>query len=97
MRKLAVFFPGIGYTIDKPLLYYSRKIAAEQGYEIKMIPYQGFPPKIQGDVGRMWESVQIGSRQAAEMLSGTELRSYEEILLSVKASERSSLQGSHRT
>lgn len=22
MSKLAVFFPGIGYTVDKPLLYY---------------------------------------------------------------------------
>ena len=80
MRKLAGFFPGIGYTVDKPLLYYSRKIAAEQGYEIKMIPYQGFPPKIQGDAGRMRESLRIASSQAEEMLSGTELTSYEEIL-----------------
>ena len=80
MRKLAVFFPGIGYTIDKPLLYYSRKIAAEQGYEIKLIPYQGFPTKIQGDAGRMRESLRIAVSQAEEMLSDTELTSYEEIL-----------------
>ena len=33
MKKLAVFFPGIGYTADKPLLYYSRKLAAELDYE----------------------------------------------------------------
>ena len=31
--KLAVFFPGIGYHCDKPLLYYSRKLAQECGYE----------------------------------------------------------------
>ena len=31
--KLAVFFPGIGYHCDKPLLYYSRKLVQEYGYE----------------------------------------------------------------
>ena len=31
--KLVVFFPGIGYHCDKPLLYYSRKLAQEYGYE----------------------------------------------------------------
>ena len=31
--KAAVFFPGIGYHCDKPLLYYSRKLAKECGYE----------------------------------------------------------------
>ena len=33
MKKLAIFFPGIGYHADKPLLYYSRKLAGEAGYE----------------------------------------------------------------
>lgn len=28
-RKIAVIFQGIGYNIDKPLLYYSKKIALE--------------------------------------------------------------------
>ncbi|MBB5183020.1 alpha/beta hydrolase [Catenisphaera adipataccumulans] len=31
--KLAVFFPGIGYHCDKPLLYYSKKIARQNGYQ----------------------------------------------------------------
>ncbi len=79
-KKLAVFFPGIGYTVDKPLLYYSRKIAVEQGYETKLLPYQGFPPKIQGDDKRMLESFQIALTQTEEMLSDTDLASYDEIL-----------------
>lgn len=29
--KLVVCFPGIGYHCDKPLLYYSRKLAACMG------------------------------------------------------------------
>ena len=32
-QKLAVFFPGIGYHNDKPLLYYSQKLAKEFGFE----------------------------------------------------------------
>ncbi len=31
--KLVVCFPGIGYHCDKPLLYYSRKLAACAGYD----------------------------------------------------------------
>ena len=79
MKRLAVFFPGIGYTVDKPLMYYSRKIAAEQGYEIKLLPYQGFPPKIQGDAGRMRESFRIALRQSEEMLQETDISSFSEI------------------
>ena len=31
--KIAVFFPGIGYHCDKPLLYYARKLVQEYVYE----------------------------------------------------------------
>ena len=33
MKKIAVFFPGIGYHCDKPLLYYSQALAREAGYQ----------------------------------------------------------------
>ena len=59
MKKLAVFFPGIGYTVDKPLMHYSRKLAADAGFEVLLLPYAGFPPKIKGDRGKMEESYQI--------------------------------------
>ena len=39
--NIAVFFPGIGYTVDKPLLYYSKKMMQERGYEIVDIGYKG--------------------------------------------------------
>lgn len=39
--KLAVFFPGIGYHCDKPLLYYSEKIAKQYQYETIKISYDG--------------------------------------------------------
>lgn len=31
-KKIAVLFPGIGYTCDKPLLYYTGKLAVARGY-----------------------------------------------------------------
>ena len=38
-KKLAVIFPGVGYHSDKPLLYYSKKLAKNHGYEIKEVKY----------------------------------------------------------
>ena len=78
--KLAVFFPGIGYTVDKPLLYYSRKLAASAGYEIRLLPYTGFPDKILGDRSRMQESYRIALKQAGEMLSDVDFNAYDDIL-----------------
>ena len=80
MNKLAVFFPGIGYTVDKPLMYYSRKLAAEAGYEILLMNYTGFPKKIRGDSKRMMESLRIARKQTEEMLSDVDLNSCSSLL-----------------
>ncbi len=34
MKKIAVVFPGVGYTKDRPLLYYAGKLAVANGYEL---------------------------------------------------------------
>ena len=80
MKKLAVFFPGIGYTLDKPLMHYSRRLAAKLGYEIMLIPYNGFPPKIKGDRAKMEESYRIALEQSEEMLADIDLQAYDDIL-----------------
>ena len=80
MKKTAVFFPGIGYTVDKPLMHYSRRLAAGMGYEILLLPYTGFPKKILGDREKMAESYRIALAQAEQMLSGTDLTDADEIL-----------------
>ena len=41
MRKIAVVFPGVGYTKDRPLLYYAGKAAVKYGYELKHISFVG--------------------------------------------------------
>ena len=79
-NKLAVIFPGIGYTADKPLLYFSRRIAVDYGYEIRIMDYKGFPPKVKGDRNRMEESFFIALRQAEEMLADVDFTEYEDVV-----------------
>lgn len=33
-KRLAIVFPGMGYHKDKPLLYYSRKLLEQMGYDV---------------------------------------------------------------
>lgn len=80
MKKLAVFFPGIGYTADKPLMHFCRRLAADAGYEVLILPYSGFPQKVKGDRGKMEESYQIALSQSKEMLSGIDFSEYDTIL-----------------
>ena len=80
MSRLAVFFPGIGYTADRPLLHYSRRIAVDLGYEIRLLAYSGFPANVMGDRDKMTECCRIALAQAARLLSDVEWASYEDIL-----------------
>ena len=41
MKKLAVIFPGMGYTKDRPLLYYTGKLAVRHGYELLHLDFSG--------------------------------------------------------
>ena len=55
-KRLAVIFPGIGYHCDKPILYYSRKLAKEQEYkEIISLEYSYTEKNIRGNEKRMKE------------------------------------------
>ena len=70
-KKIAVFFPGIGYHCDKPLLYYSRKLAGQYDYEIKEIHYSfdGEILDIKNNKDRMLEAIEEFRDQAKEQLS----------------------------
>lgn len=80
MKKLAVFFPGIGYTHDKPLLYYSRKLAAVHDYEIRLLTYQNLPEGIRGNRERMVEAFEMALQQCRNQLQGLDMTEYDEIL-----------------
>ena len=79
-KRLAVLFPGIGYHCDKPLLYYSARLARSMGYEVLPVPYAGFPEKVRGDAKRMRESLEIAWSQAGELLAGVQWSAYGDIL-----------------
>ena len=85
MKRLAVLFPGIGYTADKPLLHYSRRLAEKYGYETVLLSYGGFPGKIRGDRARMQEAFQIALKQAKKALSEIDFDNYGEILFIAKS------------
>ena len=80
MRKLAVLFPGIGYTPDRPLLHFTRRIAADLCYEIRPLPYTGFPSNVRGDREKMIACFELALTQAKEMLSDVDWAVYDDIL-----------------
>ena len=80
MSRIAVLFPGIGYTMDRPLLHFSRRLAAEMGYEIKPITYRGFPQQVRGDRGKMEECFRLALQQSEEILRDVDLIAYDDIL-----------------
>ena len=84
-KKIAVIFPGIGYTCDKPLLYYSAKIAANLGYEIRPVPYGNFPAQVKGNREKMVRSFETALQQAEDMLQDVDWTMYREILFLSKS------------
>ncbi len=81
-KKLAVVFPGIGYHSDKPLLYYSKKLVKEYGFEVVEVSYDfSFKAKeIKGDKDKMKDAFEIAVKQATEQLSTVEFGDCEQIL-----------------
>lgn len=83
--KIAVVFPGIGYHVDKPLLYYSKKIAASHGYEIKNVPYGNFPSGVKGNKKRMNACFTDALDQCEDILLDVDFLQYSEILFLSKS------------
>ena len=81
VKKLAVFFPGIGYHCDKPLLYYSRELACEYGYtQYRNVTYRFGGGNIKGNAEKMQEAFEDLYRQAEILLADIDWKEYEDIL-----------------
>ena len=85
MKKTAVIFPGIRYHTDKPLLYYSRKIAAAQGYDVIAIPYGKFPKGVKGSKEKMEKSFFSALEQAEQILKDVDFSENDDILFISKS------------
>ncbi|MCR5770203.1 MAG: alpha/beta hydrolase [Butyrivibrio sp.] len=74
--KLAVIFPGIGYTNQKPLLYYSQKLAKTHGFDVIALDYTDFPSNVRGDESKMKECFDLAWKQTCEQLSKVDFDKY---------------------
>lgn len=85
MSKLAVFFPGVGYHCDKPLLYYGREVACAAGYvKCIKIEYEYQPMDI-NNPEKMREAALKLLAQANEQLNGIDWKEYEEVVFVAKS------------
>ncbi|MBO4864635.1 MAG: alpha/beta hydrolase [Eubacterium sp.] len=78
--KLCVLFPGVGYTVDRPLLYYSKKKALKLGYEVIELKFKDLPKDIKGDKEKQKEAYRLCLEQAEKKLKDIDWGSYSDIL-----------------
>lgn len=78
--KLCVLFPGIGYHCDKPLLYYTNKLARGMGYEVIPLKFTGFESGTKGNENKMRTAAAHALGQAHEQLNGVDLTAYERVV-----------------
>ena len=81
MKKLACLFPGLGYTCDKPLLYYSWKLLKTAGWDIIPLQYSGLPSGVKGNPEKMRQAAFMALEQAERQLRDVDWIGYEDVLL----------------
>lgn len=75
--KIAVFFPGIGYRFERPLLRETMAIAEKRGYEILCVDYNGFD----GDAKHNLDAaVETAVNQTERILDGKDWSKFDGIL-----------------
>lgn len=84
--KLVVCFPGIGYHCDKPLLYYSRKLAACAGYDhTLLLQYTYHKDGLRGSPAALREAFDTLYAQAEAQLSAVDWPQYNDVLFLSKS------------
>ncbi len=83
--KIVCLFPGIGYTCDKPLLYYSWKMFASMGWKVVPVPYGGFPAGVKGNAEKMRKCAEMALEQAEELLKDVDWAQYDSVLFVSKS------------
>ena len=81
-KKLAVLFPGIGYHNDKPLMYYTKKIAANYDYEIIQLNYElsEIASVIKSDADKTKDAIDEAFEQVVEKLKDVNFDQYDRII-----------------
>lgn len=84
-RRLAILFPGLGYTCDKPLLYYAGKLAEQHGYAVRRLSYADLPANAKKDPSALALAVSRATSQSFAALDGIDFASYDQVLLIAKS------------
>ena len=81
-RKLVVLFPGAGYHTDKPLLYYTKKIAKGYDYKIVELSFElsEVASAIKGDKEKTRLALDTAFAQACEKLGDIEFGKYDRVI-----------------
>lgn len=83
-KKIAVLFPGVGYSCDRPLLYYTRRICEECGYMIRIPDYGEIPGNAKQDEEHLRAAAMKMLESASESLIDS-WDSYDDILFVSKS------------
>ncbi len=81
-KNIAVVFPGIGYHCDKPLLYYSKKVATKNNFEIIEVKYDlsSISGSIKNNREKTEDAIELAFNQVVEQLKEIDFTSYKEIV-----------------
>lgn len=82
MSKICVLIPGIGYTLQKPLLYWSERLFKQRGYEIAKVEFSAFGKNAKEKID---ESVEIACEECKKALKGLDFDGAEEIVFVSKS------------
>ena len=86
MKKLAVIFPGVGYTCAKPLLYYTASAAADQNYEVIRLDYGQDIHTFRGRTPLELEPVtSLALKRTLRQLGNVPFQEYEKIIFISKS------------
>ena len=66
MKNLAVIFPGLDYSLEKPLLYYAGKSVRNFGFEVVEVSYGKLP---EGDRQKVLDYALLAANVAVNKIS----------------------------
>ena len=84
-KKLFVIFPGMGYTKDKPLLYYASKIARNKDYEIIDIDFTPFFTAAKFDDPQVESRIEKSYEMVVEKLGTVDFKAYDTVVFAGKS------------
>ena len=83
-EKLAVLYPGMRYTCDRPLLYYTTELLLSKGYDVLQL-WSNYGSEQFDQLSQAEKTIQIIADGQALLGSGRQAGSYEHLLLCGKS------------